>query len=192
MAAIPGPFTLTDFVVIDGLQSPGVARISGAALKRTFDKRKGYGNTGATSIYTGKDLTEFDVTFEFRNWKGGDRDDWIDFAKRVFVQEPTTKKGTKTSAAPKALRFEHWQINDPPISVTAVNVLEVGQPDTTDETGLVTVKVKFQEYRPASSGLGKPTGTKVPGVTKQPTAQDAADLQIQALVKTLKEEVAKP
>lgn len=182
MAQVP-PFRLSNTVIIDGVESPGVARISGAAMRRTYDKRKGYGTTGATSVYTGGDLSEFDITFEFRNWRDGDRDLWIAFAKRVFVQEPTPK-GTKT-VSPKALRIQAWQLNDPPVSITSVNVLEVGQPVTDDETGLVTIKVKFQQFRKPTPGLGKPTATKVPGVNRQPTAQDALDLQIQQAIKEL-------
>lgn len=183
-------FTRPDYLVLDGIRSPGVVTVSGGALKRQWDKRKGYGTTGATLVYTGDDLSDFDATFTFWQWDDGQRDEWLAFAKAVLVKPPTAK-GAKT-VSPKAQRIEYWQLNDPPVSITSVVVVDVGQPDTSDETGLVTVKVKFSQYRAPSAALGKPKGTNVPAVKKKPpTAQDQQDLQIQALMKQLQTEVAK-
>ena len=164
------------------MKSPGVATVSGAALTRTWDKRKGYGTTGASLVYSGEDLGEFAVTFEFWDWPT-QRAAWIDFAKRVLVKEPT-------GSSPKALRIEHWQLNDPPVSIDSVVVKKVGQPEQ-DDYGLVTVKVDFSQFRSPKAALGKPTSTKVPGTKKkQPTAKDAADEQIEKLTKQFKEELA--
>ena len=186
-ANVPSVFVRPDNFALDGVTSPGVVHFSGAALKRTFDKRKGYGTSGATSVYSGDDLSEFTATLTFWDWDGGQRDEWLAFAQSVLVKPPAAK-GAKTTQ-PRAQSLIHWQINDPPVSIVAVNVLEVGQPDTSDETGLVTVAVKFQAYRAPVAALGKPTG--VPPVSKKPTAQDEADKQITALVGQLKTEVAK-
>ena len=183
-------FFRPDYIVLDGVKSPGVVEISGAALKRKWDKRKGYGTTGGTLVYAGDDLSDFDATFTFWQWDDGQKEEWQAFAQAVLVKPPAAK-GAK-SVQPKAQRIEHWQVNDPPVSITSVVVSEVGQPDTKDETGIVTVKVKFSQYRAPAAALGKPNGTSVPAVKKKPpTALDQQDLQIQALMKQLQTEVAR-
>lgn len=189
MAAVAttGKFVRPNTFKLDGVESPGICRFSGAALKRKYDTRAGYGTSGATDVYAGDDVSEFQCVLTFNDWDHGQRDEWLDFARQVFVKPPNTKGTTQ----PKAQRLEYWEVNDPPVSITAVNVVEVGQPDTSDDTGLVRVTIKFKQYRPPKSGLGKPTGVNVPGKKNQPTAQDAADQQIAALVQQLKTEVAK-
>jgi len=174
-------FNFQDYVVIDGVQSPGVAVISGASLTRTWDKRKGYGVTGATLVYMGEDLAEFTIAFQFWDWIGGQRDEWVQFSKDVLVKQPKGK-------TPTALQIKHWQLNDPPLSIDAVVVKKIGQPEQ-DDTALVTVKVDFQQFRPFKFGFGK---VNVPAPKKAPpTAQDAADLQIQQLTKQFLDEAAK-
>lgn len=177
-------FQFQDYVVIDGVKSPGVAVITGASLTRSWDKRKGYGTTGATLVYTGEDLAEFTIEFQFWDWLGGQRDEWVTFAKDVLVKPPTGK----FPRYPKAQQIKHWQLNDPPISISAVVVKKVGQPEQ-DETGLVTVKVDFSQYRAPKAAIGQVT---VPAPKKAPpTAQDEADRQIQALTQQFLTEAAK-
>lgn len=174
-----------DFVRMNGAKTPGVARVAGAALRRTFDKRKGFATSGGSFVYTGEDPGSFTVTLEFWAWWGGQEKEWIEFAKRVLVKEP---KGT-----PKAYAVEHPHLNAPPVSIDAAELEEVSQPKI-DDTGLVSVEMKFHQYRPPTPALGKANGTskKSSGSGSSskkpaPTAKDAADEQIEKLLKQLHE-----
>jgi hypothetical protein len=52
-----------DALLIGGDYSPGFCVISKAGLPLKWDKRPGYGFSGASIVYTGTDLSEFDVEF---------------------------------------------------------------------------------------------------------------------------------
>jgi hypothetical protein len=52
-----------DAMRINGIWTPGFCVISNAGIPIKWDKRSGYGFSGATCVYTGNDLVEFDAEF---------------------------------------------------------------------------------------------------------------------------------
>ncbi len=73
-----------DALRIGGDFTPGVCVVSRAGIPITWDKRKGYGFAGATLIYTGDDLAEFETTFTF--WRQDQIDAWKDWAKKYLTK----------------------------------------------------------------------------------------------------------
>lgn len=167
-----GDFPAQDYIELGGMTSPGRATIVNAGSPRTWDKRKGYGFSGATLVYTGDDLAEFDVLIDL--WDKSQFQAWDDFAKKTLEKPPIGQR-------PKALDIKHPILNRSPTKITSVVVLDVLGPDQ-DEDGLWTYRIKFSAYRAPKPALGKPNAS-IPSVTpKVPTAQDEAEKKIQALL----------
>jgi len=171
----------SDVVILGGLQTPGRAVVKGFGSPRMWDKRKGYGTSGATLVYTGDDLSKGSIVVTI--WTGDQYEAWLSFAGQVLVKPP---KG----ARPKALPIEYPTINAPPISITAVVVEDV-TPFEQDEQGEWTCEIKLEQYRAPMPALGKPNGAIPPAKKTTPTAQDAADVEIQKLMKQFGDELAK-
>jgi hypothetical protein len=165
-------FPDVDFVMLGGLTPPGTSYPTGAGSPRKWDKRAGYGITGAFLVYTGADLSEFEVHVTI--WTEEHWTEWLEFAS--VLEKP--KKGQK----PKAIGIVHPLVNRPPIRITEVVVEDVSQfePDETRE--IWTCVIKLSAFKAPEPMLARPSDA-IPGATpKVPTAQDAADRQIQALV----------
>lgn len=143
---------------------------SGAGDPRTWDKRKGYGTSGATSVFGGTDLSEFSL-FVYA-WERSTvwMPAWNEFAHAVLVKEP---KGP----APKALAIVHPMVNAPPLNIDAVNVKDTSQWKQDDE-GLWTCEIKVQVFRAPTPALGKPKSKTIPSATQ--TAQEKADAEMKA------------
>jgi hypothetical protein len=158
-----------------------------------WDQRKGYGTSGASSVFAGEDLSKGSITVTAWDKPAIWTPTWEAFARKVLVKEPTAGTG---KAAPKALAIVHPLVNGPPLNITSVNRVDVSQWDQ-DDNGLWTCEIKLEKFALPTAGLGTPNGTgpaggKVPPTKpKVPAAKDAADMQIEALVKQFKEEVAK-
>lgn len=167
-----GDFPAQDYIVLSGEKSPGRATVKAPNSPRTWDKRKGYGTSGASLVYTGDDLSEFDV--EIVLWKKSQFAEWKSFAKKCLEKPP---KG----ARPKALKIEHPVVNASPWLIDEVVVKDVlGFEDTSDD-GLWQGTIQFIQYRAPLPALGKPKQAIPGAAAKIPTAQDAADLEIQKL-----------
>jgi hypothetical protein len=166
-------FPQQDYVMLGGAKTPGRATIVGAGTPRSWDVRQGYGYSGAIVVYTGDGLAKFDIVVDL--WEKEHFADWIRFAKIALEKSPL---GTK----PKALDIQHPLINLPPLSITSVVVEDVTQFEQ-DEEGLWTCTIKCLQYRAPKPALGKPNAA-IPNAAKPtPTAQDAADVEIQRLMK---------
>ncbi len=159
-----------DYIELGGQQSPGYADVAGAGSPRKWDKRDGYGFSGAVLVYHGTDLAEFDVTISM--WDVAQLIDWWNFAT-ILEKAPVGVRA-------KALDISHPFLNTPPLRIKSVVVQDVSQLRQ-DEYGLWTVVIKFLEYRAPRPILGKPIAAIPSAAAATPTAQDAADVQIQQL-----------
>lgn len=156
-----------------------------------WDQRKGYGSSGASSVFAGEDLSKGSLVVTAWDKPAVWTSAWEAFARKVLVKEPT-------GAAPKALAIVHPVVNAPPLNITSVNRIDVTQWEQ-DDTGLWTCEIKLERFSLPKAGLGAPNGTGPAGSKggvpptkpKVPTAQDAADQKIQELVTQFKQELAK-
>lgn len=84
-----------DVVYVMGKPSPGIATVSGAALKRRWDERQAYGTEGSTLRGGGRELAKFTVTLtlideeDFRAWA-----EW----RRLLVPRPPTDPNAQSRA----------------------------------------------------------------------------------------------
>lgn len=137
-----------DFIVLGGEKSPGRATPVGAGSPRKWDKQGGYGISGATLLFTGDDLSEFDVIIDL--WE---LEHWIAWAKfaRVLEKSPI---GTR----PKALEIIHPLLNRAPLKITQVVIRDVTQFERSPK-GMWTCRIMLTTYRAPLPALGKPDGT---------------------------------
>jgi hypothetical protein len=161
-----------DYVTIANVPSPGRATILGAGLKRTWEIRKGYGLSGATVVFTGADLAKFDI--EIALWDAEHWIQWDLFAKAILAKPPT-------ALAPVALGIQHPLLNLEPLKITSIVVEEVTQFEE-DDSGLWICKIKCIEYRAPMLALAKPKAAIPSAKVPKPTAQDAAEVEIQRLL----------
>lgn len=160
-----------DYIVLGGLKSPGRARIVNAADPRKWDKRVGYGLSGAYLVYVSDELPTFSVMIDLTT--AADFVAWIAFA--AILEKP--KKGVRPS---KALGIQHPLLALPPLRITEVVVADVSQ-FVLDEFGMYTCEIKLIRWGKPQPILTKPTAA-IPGVAKAvPDAKDAGDRAILAL-----------
>jgi hypothetical protein len=173
-------FPAREYIMIGGDPSPGKCTIRGANSPRGWDERKGYALSGATLVPTGDELATFEILFEF--WDETQIPLWYSYAAKYFDKAVRLIPG---SLVPKALGIEHPILSAPPIRITEVVVVDATQLEQ-DETNGWSCVVKFKQYRRAKPALSPPDAT-IPAAQKPtPTAQDAADREIQEKLATLK------
>lgn len=137
---------LYDHIVLAGVESPGLAVVSGAVIPQNWDKRKGFGNSGATIVYSGDDLAEFKVTlslFEIQHFE-----DWDTF-QLLLLKSPKDAK-------PKALDINHPLLA--PLGIKSVVVKSVSQLNPVGD-GMWQVEISFLQFRAPTPSVGKPTGS---------------------------------
>lgn len=165
-----------DFIILGGEASPGKAIVGAAGSPRQWEKRAGYGFSGAWLFYTGDGLATFDVGIQL--WKPEHFDQWGDFARKVLVKPP---RGTR----PKALGISHPLLDLDPWNITEVVVEDVTTFED-DGFGLYSGKIKFTQWRAPLPILGKPNRA-IPAIAKaQPTAVDKEEENIARLREQLK------
>lgn len=134
-----------DYVVLNGLRSPGIAEITNADNPRRWDERRGYGLSGARSVFRGMQLAYPKLTLTlltaeaFEAWNT-----WRD----AISPPPAGER-------PQALSIEHPFLAD--LGITAVNIKNVKQPVALDDGGW-TVEIEMIEYRPPVPALAVPKG----------------------------------
>lgn len=168
-AAVSAP--LADVILLDGVPSPGVATIVGAGSPRTWDKKKGWGYSGATLVYTGADLSDFDVILTIWQKTGLQWAQWEAFALVLDL--------APVGVLAKSKSIVHPVLNRAPLSITSVVIRDVGQWEQS-KTGLWTCRIGMTAYRAPMPALGKPNGT-IPA--SGAIAPFAADPEIEALMK---------
>jgi hypothetical protein len=161
-----------DFIVLNGLKSPGRARITGASDPRKWDKRQGYGFSGAFLVYVGDELPSFSVMIDLV--KPADFIAWATFAP--LLEKP--KKGVRPT---KALSIQHPLLRLAPLNITEAVVEDVSQFEV-DDDGVYTCEIKFAKWGKPAPVLAKPTAA-IPGVAaKVPVAKDAGEAAILSLL----------
>jgi hypothetical protein len=168
-------FPAQDYVTIGGDKSPGKSVIFDVHTPRPWDIRKGYALTGATIVPQGDDLGTFKIRFEF--WSGADVPAWYAFAAKYFDKSVRLVPG---SNKPKALSILHPMLSAPPVRITACVVDDATglEPDD-DGLGGYHATVSFIQYRAPKPALSPPDAAIPPAANPQPTAEDAADQEIQ-------------
>lgn len=159
-----------DFIMLDGVRSPGRATIVNAGIVRTWDKRKGFGYSGATLVYTGDDLSEFDVILDI--WDDLQWAEWLPFA--LMLKKPPV-------GPPRKQTIGHPILTRDPLKIETVVLTKATQWKRNNETGLWTCTLSFSEYRAPLPAVGKPT-PEIPGAGLVVSPPSAFELQMQALL----------
>ena len=157
-----------DYILLAGKKSPGIAEIDRASSLRTWDERRGYGLSGATTIFRGVRLAHFIV--RLRLYTAVDFASWAEFA--VLVQRPPTGE------RPRQLEIWHPILED--LGITAVGVEELGQPVQTRD-GEWTIEIKFIEYRKLQPALSRPEGAQAAPVDPVDRRIEELAAQVQVL-----------
>lgn len=128
-----------------------------------------YGASGGSTIYHGDAIKRADVLIEL--WTADHFAAWEAFASAVLFKKPG-----KT-----AMTVDHPVLRL--IKLTEVQVEKVTAFDQSD-TGLWSCTISLLEFKRPKAALSKPIAA-IPNAPKPvPTAQDAADLEIQKLTAT--------
>ncbi|MEZ4230894.1 MAG: hypothetical protein R3B89_17095 [Polyangiaceae bacterium] len=170
--------------IIGGVPTLGLATVSGGKYSLGWDAKKGTAKSGASTVFTGKDLSECTLTIRFADGAQGlsASDQVSQFVDQIVPILQKSENG-KT-----AVDFYHPSVSEPPIELTSVVVKTIGQIETQDD-GLKTVTVELIQFKkPRAAKVGKPAGSESKAETNQPTAADAADFQILDLVQQGKDE----
>ena len=166
-----------DYVIFPGgLKTPGVCEIIGLSSPRKWNVQQGYGLSGATTVYAGTDPIKFKIKVYM--WTQLHVLAWEAIARLHLAK---ALPGLK----PIALGISHPMLSFPPISVSSVVIEDVTALEQ-DEYGGFTVTISCLEWKKPLPALGKPLAA-IPAADKAvPSAQDAADVAIQAKVAQLK------
>lgn len=171
-----------DQAIIGGVPTLGIATVSGGKALWSWDSKKGSGKSGASTVFTGKDLSDCVLKITFADGAQGlsQADQISQFVEQIVPILQTSATG-KT-----AIDFFHPSVSLEPINLTSVVVKSIGQIEMQDN-GLKTVTVELLQYvKPKPARVGKPSGSasKTPAGS---TAQDAMDKEIEALTQEVKE-----
>jgi hypothetical protein len=144
----PQAFPVRDYIVLQGMKSPGRCTIRGAGTPRNWQKHSGFGVSGAWVAFMGNDLSAFEVDFYL----------WDRLrhpaAWQAFSHATLTLPGKKATP----LTIEHPILHFPPLAIRQVIVTDVLQPEQ-DETGGWTITVKFEQYAKPQANKVKNTDT---------------------------------
>lgn len=172
---VAGVLPLQDFIVIGGNKSPGRCVVRNLRTPREWEVRKGWGMSGASTVFMGNAPATFDVDIYI--WDPIQWADWLVF-ENLYL------KKSLPFVKPLALGIKHPVLEDR--GVTQVVVTDVTGWEESDETGEWKCTISFLEWKRPMPALGKPLAA-IPAASKPaPTAQDAADVAIAAKLETLK------
>lgn len=163
------PFrTPIDFVILNGIRTPGTATVKKADAPRHWDKRGGYGMAGSFPVGGWRELTEFDV--EIRLTTNADWDYWWSKIDPIIARDPPGKR-------PKAINVWHpWLASKKVQSAVMQNEL---QPTLEDVSGIWLITLQMLEWRRPKIVLAKPDAAA------PTTPQDPIDAQILANTKQI-------
>lgn len=174
-----------DWILLGGQKSPGRANVINASDPRKWDERQGYGYSGAFLVYMGDKLSDVDVIITLwdepsplpgatilspNQWQ-----DWATFAK-VLVKAPVGQR-------PKALGISHPLLSTPPLSISAVVVVDVTQfiQGEGEDSGSWSCMIRLKAFRAPIPVLGRPNQAIPPKGLAVPVPADGADLEINTL-----------
>jgi hypothetical protein len=138
-----------NYVVVNGVPSPGRATITGAAIPYNYDVKQGYGLSGATTVFRGRGVAKFTVTIEL--WERAQYAAWAVWSK--FLEPP--KPGIKL-----VVEMQHPVLAAQDIKAVAVESLGALERQSNGSWKCV---IQCLEWRPPLPALVKPRGA-IPGV----------------------------
>ncbi|MBX3218921.1 MAG: hypothetical protein KF795_00295 [Labilithrix sp.] len=159
-------FPEQDHIVLGGMKSPGKATITSGALERKWDVREPYGASGGSTVYHGDKIRKCDVLIEL--WEKEHFAEWERFAKTVLFKKP----------GQFALSIDHPVLKL--LDITEVQVESVTAFEQ-DDYGLWSCTIHLLEFRRPKPAIAKPIAAIPNAPVTIPTAQDAAELEIQKL-----------
>lgn len=172
-ALVPPYDLMSDHFSVNNEQCPGKCVIHGAGTPREWDIRKGYGLSGATVVFMGNTVSRFDIDVTIFTQQ--DFDAWSAFYGK-YLQKPDQGK------YPRAVGIYHPQLAV--LGIGSMVVEDVTQFEQ-DDTGGWTCTIKCIEFKKPKPLILRPLGS-IPGTgTKQPTAADKFDQELQDKQKQL-------
>jgi len=159
-----------DFIVLSGKRSPGIATLSGAALSRVIDERKGFGSIGATTLVRGQELAKFTVKIALSTPE--DFAAWPEFAAHAKRNPRSDAAGNRTG------RIQPFDIAHPileDLGIRSVVVKAFHQPEATTDDGQWSYPIDFIEYKRRAPGLATTDGSTTD------TSEDPYDREIERL-----------
>jgi hypothetical protein len=157
-----------DYVLLAGRRSPGIAELERAGSPRTWDERKGFGLSGATTIFRGVRLAHF--ILKLRLYTSEQFAEWATFSE--IVKKPPLGE------RPKQLEIWHPILED--LGITACGVEDVKQPVQTRD-GEWTIEIPLIEYRKLTPALSRPDGAQARPVDPVDQHIEQLAAQVQAL-----------
>lgn len=151
-----------DYMLINDQQSPGVVEITGAGSPRQWDERRGFGMSGAISVYRGAKLAKFSAAFSL--WLPEHFDAWASFAE-LLAKPPNMRR-------PRVLTVWHPILED--LGISQAGVEDLLQP-TQAEDGKWIYECKFVQYRRPRLALARPDGGDTAAVV-DPVDQEIENL----------------
>ena len=182
----PDPFLypeVWDYVVVAGVASPGVCKVSKAKRVYEWDKKKGKGALGETSTFVQKPAVAFTLTFQF--WTSAQIAAWDSFML-LLEYDPTKEAVQAVEILAAALAR---------LGVAAVVTDSIGEMEHLGK-GLFQVEVDVHEYAavPKSSAVSTPDSATGGGAGGQGgkgsgagSAGDALDREVAAAAKDAKQ-----
>lgn len=157
-----------DYFLLEGQQSPGIARVAGFGPPPKWEERNGYGLSGSTLVYLGNGLAKWDTEIELYTVE-----DWAAYnAWKGLLQV------SKPGAFAKAKDFWHPFLEEH--EIRSAVLLKRGFPKQVAD-GLWVVKLEWMQYRRPKLSLQKPEGSKA----TEPT--DPVDQYIEGLLGQVQE-----
>lgn len=160
----------SDFVLLAGRKSPGVARITGLKKPRKWDEQAGMGLAGGFVIFRGVKLARF--TLEIRLFTDQHWDDWA--AWEDVVAEP------KRGQPGRGLAMDIWAAQLEARRIRSVVIEDVEGPELEEASGLWVYRIPMIEWRKPTPQYAKPEDPKA-------TPADPYDRQIEALAGQVRE-----
>lgn len=162
-------FPFQSYVMFGIFPTPGVAKVRPPNSPRNWNVQQGWGFTGATMIYTGAGLAEFDIDIFL--WEPFHWPLWDIFATAV-LGKPKPPFGLGA-----AMGVQHPKLNMQPWSIKSVVIKDVTGWDVSP-TGLYACSLKCQEYKKPLAALARPLEATPANAEAVPTAQSAAEVEM--------------
>lgn len=156
--------SLYDTCKLAGVRSPGQCDLSGAHAPRKWDVWRGFGLSGAATVFTGIDIDKFAVRLIF--WEASQIDEYNANFVPLLELPPRGKR-------PKALDFYHPYASDPPINIRSVGVQDVTQLQQIED-GKFAVDILLIPYFAPKPAVAKPIASG----DEKPKPEDAYDRKI--------------
>ena len=184
-----------DVLVIGGLASPGVCVISKAGQTITYQKNKPYGMAGASLVYIGDELIEFDVVWTF--WTEEQREAWKEWSKLALArpQRPplisSTPLSTGEAGGTSVQPFKPVKVTGvynpilAELGITAIAPTFIGQ-FIQLSIGKWQKQVSFIQHRPPKPALGRPNTTIPDVIQNSIPAKTAQELELEQALANVK------